>query len=72
MEGERSAEVLQMAASTRVLPMTDTSISGAFNAQLMTLRVSGFELTLIFSERKVCDSFCPLRTPCRDMMLLSP
>lgn len=71
MEGERSAEVLQMAASTRVFPVMDMSISGTFNAQLMMLIVSGCELSLIFSERPVCDAFCSLRTPCRDMMLLS-
>lgn len=50
MEGERSAEVLQIDVSTRVLPIMDMSIIGALSTQLMMAIVSGSELLLIFPE----------------------
>lgn len=51
MDGERSEGVLNMAASTRVLPIMDVSISGAFRAQLMMTIVSGRELVPILDKK---------------------
>jgi len=44
VDGERSEGVLNMAASTKVLPIMDMSISGAFKAQFKMVKMSGSDL----------------------------